>query len=652
MDAMDTTEGAEGAEPSDGSKDRWASIRQDMQRGNPKGISDALTDAESMMREGCHKSDVYYTLQVISNRLPRLFAIINPPLLPLIRRVFTAALPYVPSFGPKQRENFMRWSDALSALDAQSSSPTPAAPQPSFVQAVSAPSSYTASRVTPTKKAKVVVKQKSTPSQPPVPNLHHQLTDSSMSINRIVPKVISVPEIQRSYVIENPFEVFEMPFLVSPFELLHDTTKIVTRDFFISAQAFRELQESPKEDCSREQTVIQIRCFKSENGAQKHEWPKNLHISITVNSKRLDKIQRRPVDVSDLIRQGNNQCVIHYASCATSGFQIVLCKTKVIPDEQLIPYICEVDPKESLKLVGQFFADEDDEIAQVAMTLTLKCPISFQRIKLPSRGSLCKHVQCFDLQSYFSLNRQKLSWHCPVCNEALTFSDLRVDRFFSNVLENSSLTIDDVELQPDGSFSAVDHKARSKKPQQSQQLKEASTHPAQQSSTFVDLDDDDEDDENDEEHGNGRGNLDASSSDDSAHVASHPISNAPTHTQAQASLQQGNEGQPRQDYQTPPPRANIDFRFLLHPDVYTTYVIRPQEMSLTETRYPLIMDDPYLHKPSQASPSFQDLHDTTDPIQYFADAAYTEASRDPPHSRVIEELEDIIELSDDDEEDD
>jgi len=45
----------------------------------------------------------------------------------------------------------------------------------------------------------------------------------------------------------------------------------------------------------------------------------------------------------------------------------------------------------------------------------LKCPITFKRITLPARGHECKHIQCFDLESYLQLNCERGSWRCPVC---------------------------------------------------------------------------------------------------------------------------------------------------------------------------------------------------------------------------------------------
>lgn len=49
------------------------------------------------------------------------------------------------------------------------------------------------------------------------------------------------------------------------------------------------------------------------------------------------------------------------------------------------------------------------------LQISLMCPITFKRIVLPARGHECKHIQCFDLESYLQLNCERGSWRCPVC---------------------------------------------------------------------------------------------------------------------------------------------------------------------------------------------------------------------------------------------
>jgi len=56
-----------------------------------------------------------------------------------------------------------------------------------------------------------------------------------------------------------------------------------------------------------------------------------------------------------------------------------------------------------------------ESVEQTALKVSIKCPITFKRITLPARGHDCKHIQCFDLESYLQLNCERGSWRCPVC---------------------------------------------------------------------------------------------------------------------------------------------------------------------------------------------------------------------------------------------
>jgi len=50
---------------------------------------------------------------------------------------------------------------------------------------------------------------------------------------------------------------------------------------------------------------------------------------------------------------------------------------------------------------------------QQCAKISLKCPITKSRIRLPARGHECKHVQCFDLEAYLMINSERGSWRCP-----------------------------------------------------------------------------------------------------------------------------------------------------------------------------------------------------------------------------------------------
>ena len=45
-------------------------------------------------------------------------------------------------------------------------------------------------------------------------------------------------------------------------------------------------------------------------------------------------------------------------------------------------------------LVKRLFAsNSDDSVQQTGIKVSLKCPVTFKKIKLPARGAECKHIQ-------------------------------------------------------------------------------------------------------------------------------------------------------------------------------------------------------------------------------------------------------------------
>lgn len=60
-------------------------------------------------------------------------------------------------------------------------------------------------------------------------------------------------------------------------------------------------------------------------------------------------------------------------------------------------------------------ANGDSSSETPSQTVTLKCPITFKKISLPARGQECRHLTCFDLESYLQINCERGSWRCPIC---------------------------------------------------------------------------------------------------------------------------------------------------------------------------------------------------------------------------------------------
>ncbi|CAN4075912.1 unnamed protein product [Withania somnifera] len=99
--------------------------------------------------------------------------------------------------------------------------------------------------------------------------------------------------------------------------------------------------------------------------------------------------------------------------------------------------------------------DPDSEIIEGPSRISLNCPISFRRIKTPSKGHSCKHLQCFDFNNYIDINSRRPSWRCPHCYQHVCFTDIRIDQDMVKVLKEVSEDVTDVMISSDGSWKAI-----------------------------------------------------------------------------------------------------------------------------------------------------------------------------------------------------
>ncbi|KAG0377776.1 SUMO ligase siz1 [Mortierella sp. AD032] len=97
--------------------------------------------------------------------------------------------------------------------------------------------------------------------------------------------------------------------------------------------------------------------------------------------------------------------------------------------------------------------NKDDDIMATSSTLSLKCPLGFQRINIPIRSSYCQHLQCFDAYTFFNLNEQTPTWTCPVCSRTMhSWEEIVVDGYFKDLLNSTPESLENIIVQADGSW--------------------------------------------------------------------------------------------------------------------------------------------------------------------------------------------------------
>ncbi|KAI0440468.1 hypothetical protein F4803DRAFT_553039 [Xylaria telfairii] len=174
----------------------------------------------------------------------------------------------------------------------------------------------------------------------------------------------------------------------------------------------------------------------------------------------------RPVDITDTLRlkpsNYNNNIEFTYAltskvkkhdpsPVATKFFLAVyLCRSLSV-DELVAKIRCRKIAKATVIQEITKKANDPDVIT-TSTVLSLKCPLSYTRIRTPVRSVVCNHISCFDGSSYLQLQEQGPQWLCPICNQSATFENLAVDEYAKDILERTEESVEQVTIEPNGQW--------------------------------------------------------------------------------------------------------------------------------------------------------------------------------------------------------
>lgn len=103
--------------------------------------------------------------------------------------------------------------------------------------------------------------------------------------------------------------------------------------------------------------------------------------------------------------------------------------------------------------------------------------LTFARIKTPIRSKQCTHISCFDAEVFVMMNEQTPAWNCPICSKTLPFDQLQVDGFFQSILAAVPSSVEEVSVEPDGTWRSPDDKYGTAKPRSTVPSRDGSTKP-------------------------------------------------------------------------------------------------------------------------------------------------------------------------------
>ena len=161
------------------------------------------------------------------------------------------------------------------------------------------------------------------------------------------------------------------------------------------------------------------------------------------------------IDVTDILVEGINKIAIITTGLISNGiFTIVDIETVGL--KNCVSAI-ERNCLRSTEFVSFNFEDDEDEInpnemdvEQEEQTISLKCPISYMRMNIPSRGLNCVHLSCFDLENYIRNCTIKQSFNCPICCKPLPVNQLMIDDKVYHYLQSSDIKCTMIKVTQNG----------------------------------------------------------------------------------------------------------------------------------------------------------------------------------------------------------
>ncbi|XP_060859162.1 uncharacterized protein LOC132936446 [Metopolophium dirhodum] len=181
-------------------------------------------------------------------------------------------------------------------------------------------------------------------------------------------------------------------------------------------------------------------------------------ITFYINSHK-GTAKNSPIDyycsVFKLLSDTKNKITILWPHCKTP-YYIVINIVESITIEDLVKQVQFNNKIRSITLntkakITEFLKNTieksgADGCDMATLDLSLLCPITKLKMKLPARSMKCNHLQSFDLRGLFALNKIKPTWKCPVCNIPILVDELVLDSFLLDVINTPSVPGNDFQI--------------------------------------------------------------------------------------------------------------------------------------------------------------------------------------------------------------
>ncbi|KAL8503447.1 hypothetical protein ACS0TY_022261 [Phlomoides rotata] len=162
------------------------------------------------------------------------------------------------------------------------------------------------------------------------------------------------------------------------------------------------------------------------------------------NSLFLDSGPQLPTDITPLLRDDGKSNLLQALGDFNGNYIVAVASMSELPN----PDSASLQDYEHAPAT----VDADCEVTEGPSVISLNCPISMGRIKIPVKGRSCNHITCFDFYNYVEINSTRPNWRCPSCNKPTSFSDIRLDQNMVKVLKKVNPNVMTIIFYPNGSW--------------------------------------------------------------------------------------------------------------------------------------------------------------------------------------------------------
>lgn len=208
--------------------------------------------------------------------------------------------------------------------------------------------------------------------------------------------------------------------------------------------------------------LCRIRCIKVNKAGElpsQSEWVVSDNVwhsstAIVLNGHALEIRKKShhgkdlPIDVTSYIKEGANSistAVIGFPDGSTTRYAIGVEVVEVIEEQLIRSNITTLPWQEARKRIidRSINLDPDVMVVNSQMVIDLRDPFSAQLFEIPTRGTSCRHNQCFDRDIFLETRHSRNAnepcvadvFQCPICGSDARPQNLVIDAFFVQIRE-------------------------------------------------------------------------------------------------------------------------------------------------------------------------------------------------------------------------